>query len=53
MNYRGHGAYSGLGAGFLSLNYDYAANGKLQELKNSRAFAFNPRIFQLGFRVSF
>jgi len=53
FNYRGHGAYSGLGAGFLSLNFDYAAAGRLGDLKDARAFAFGPRILQLGFRVSF
>jgi hypothetical protein len=53
FNYRGHGAYSGLGAGFLSLNFDYAGAGRGQELANARAFAFGPRIIQLGFRVSF
>lgn len=53
FNYRGHNAYSGLGAGFLSLNFDYAAAGRLGELKDARAFAFGPRTIQLGFRVSF
>jgi hypothetical protein len=53
FNYRGHTAYNGLGAGFQSLNFDYAAAGRVQELENVRAFAFGPRIIQLGFRVSF
>ena len=53
FNYRGHGSYNGLGAGFQSLNFDYAAAGRLEELKNVRAFAFGPRTLQLGFRVSF
>lgn len=43
----------GLGAGFGSLNYDYAANNRLKDLESSRSFAFGPRIIQLGFRVSF
>ncbi|HEY3139165.1 MAG TPA: carboxypeptidase regulatory-like domain-containing protein [Blastocatellia bacterium] len=55
INYRGHGAYSGLGAGFGSLNFvpGYSATGRVQELANLRAFAFSPRTIQLGFRVSF
>ena len=53
FNRRGHGAYGGLGAGFGSLNYDYAANGRLADLDAQRAFAFQGRIIQLGFRVSF
>jgi hypothetical protein len=53
FNYRGHGSYNGLGAAFGSLNYDYAANGALDRLKNARSFAFNPRVIQLGFRVNF
>jgi hypothetical protein len=59
FNYRGHGSYNGilgvsaLSASFGALNYDYAANGALAQLKNARSFAFNPRVIQLGFRVSF
>jgi len=53
FNYRGHGSYNGLGAGFQSLNFDYAAAGRVQELQNVRAFAFAGRVIQLGFRVSF
>ncbi len=57
LNFRGHGPYSGIGAGFLSLNFDYASSTNpdqnLAALKNARAFAFGPRIIQLGFRVSF
>jgi hypothetical protein len=59
FNYRGHTAIAGLnnvnplGATFGSLNYDYAGTGRLQELRNARAFAFGPRIVQFGFRVSF
>ncbi len=55
INYRGHGAYSGLGAGFGSLNFQpgYSATGRVQELANNRAFLFSPRTIQLGFRVSF
>jgi hypothetical protein len=53
LNYRGHNAYDGLGADFGSLNYDYSAAGDLGRLKDARAFAFGPRIIQLGFRASF
>jgi hypothetical protein len=59
FNYRGESAYGNItGVGALSnlfgsLNYDYAAHGELQKLRNARSFAFNPRVFQLGFRVSF
>jgi hypothetical protein len=53
FNYRGVGAYSGLGAGFGSLNFDYQNTGRVQEEQNARSFAFGPRTIQLGFRVSF
>ncbi len=53
FNRRGKSSYSGLGAGFGSLNYNYAANGRLNDLHNLRAFAFAPRILQIGFRVTF
>ena len=62
FNYRGHLSMATLatnqgvnllGNAFGSLNYHYAANGRLAELKDARAFAFGPRIVQLGFRVSF
>jgi len=53
LNYRGRSAYSGLGQGFGSLNYDYGAHGALQDLKNQRAFAYGPRVIQFGFRVIF
>jgi len=53
LNYRGRSAYSGLGQGFGSLNYDYGAHGVLQDLKNQRAFAYGPRVIQFGFRVIF
>ena len=53
FNYRGVGAYSGLGAGFGSLNFDYQNTGRVQEEQNARSFAYGPRTIQLGFRVSF
>ena len=53
FNRRGHGAYGGLGGGFQSLNFDYAASGRVGDLRDARAFAFGPRIIQLGFRVTF
>jgi len=53
FNYRGLGAYSGLGAGFGSLNFDYQNTGGVQEEPNARGFAYGPRTIQLGFRVSF
>jgi hypothetical protein len=53
FNYRGVGAYSGLGAGFGSLNFDYQNTGRVQEEQNARGFAYGPRTIQLGFRVSF
>lgn len=53
FNRRGHTGYTGLGAGFGALNYDYAANGRVKDLADLRAFAFGPRIIQLGFRVTF
>jgi Carboxypeptidase regulatory-like domain len=53
FNYRGLSAYSGLGAGFGSLNFDYQNTGRVQEEQNARGFAFSPRTIQLGFRVSF
>lgn len=52
LNYRGHGSYSGLGAGFQSLNFAYTT-ARANELQNNRAFLFGPRTIQLGFRVSF
>ncbi len=53
FNYRGVGSYSGLGAGFGSLNFDYQNTGRVQEEQNARAFVYGPRTIQLGFRVSF
>jgi hypothetical protein len=53
FNRRGLGRYSGLGGGFGSLNFNYAANNRLNDLRDLRAFAFGPRIIQFGFRVSF
>lgn len=53
FNKRGRSSYGGLGAGFGSLNYDYAANNALNDLRDQRAFAFGPRTIQLGFRVTF
>jgi hypothetical protein len=53
FNRRGVNSYSGLGAGFGSLNFDYAANNRLNDLRDSRAFRFGPRTIQFGFRVQF
>jgi hypothetical protein len=53
FNKRGRSGYSGLGGGFGSLNYDYTANNRLNDLRDQRAFAFAGRAIQLGFRVSF
>jgi hypothetical protein len=53
FNKRGRSGYFGLGGGFGSLNYDYAANNRLNDLRDQRAFAFSGRSIQLGFRVSF
>jgi outer membrane receptor for ferrienterochelin and colicin len=53
FNHRGLSSYSGLGGGFGSLNFNYATNGRLDDLRDSRAFRFGPRILQFGFRVSF
>jgi hypothetical protein len=55
FNKRGRSSYGDgdLRAQFGSLNFDYAANNRLNDLRDQRAFAFGPRIIQLGFRVSF
>jgi hypothetical protein len=53
FNRRALNSYSGLGAGFGSLNFNYAANNRLNDLRDSRAFRFGPRIIQFGFRVQF
>ncbi len=53
FNRRGVSEYNGLGAGFGSLNFDYAANNRLNDLRDSRAFRFGPRTLQFGFRVNF
>jgi hypothetical protein len=53
FNRRGINSYSGLGAGFGSLNFNYAANNRLNDLGDSRAFRFGPRTIQFGFRVQF
>lgn len=53
FNRRGHLGFGGLDAGFGNLNFDYVAANRLKELDSSRAFAYGPRILQLGFRVSF
>jgi len=53
FNRRGINGYSGLGAGFGALNFDYAANNRLNDLRDARAFRFGPRTIQFGFRVQF
>jgi Carboxypeptidase regulatory-like domain len=53
FNRRGLRAYSGLGGGFGSLNRDHANRGELDNLRDMRAFRFDPRILQFGFRVTF
>src|SRR5262249_6725741 len=59
FNRRGIGAYSGLGAGFGALNFDYSTINSLtkqpflNDLRDSRAFRFGPRTIQFGFRFNF
>jgi Carboxypeptidase regulatory-like domain len=53
FNRRGLSAYSGLGGAFGSLNFNYATAGRLDDLRDMRAFRFPPRILQFGFRVTF
>jgi hypothetical protein len=53
FNRRALKSYNGLGAGFGALNFDYAANNRLNDLRDSRAFQFGPRTLQFGFRVQF
>jgi Carboxypeptidase regulatory-like domain len=53
FNRRGLSPYNGLGGGFGSLTFNYATAGRLDDLRDQRAFRFAPRILQFGFRVTF